>query len=270
MLGLLRSMCFLLLTTFLILYEVLLTLVFLPFGRKRFLRTIIAQVPFWARTYSAIMGVRVRVRGRENIPQDENFCIIANHMSYMDILFIGYQFPLIFVSKKEVKRWPLLGWMASMQGTVYVDRSLRGKADRPYIRQIIARLKEGFNMVIFPEGTSSNGKDVLPFKKTIFTCPVQAGVPILPVTIRYVSIQGEPVTTANRDIICWYGAMHFADHFWRFINIARSEVELIIHPPIREQVAEDWLAQTKALSSKVYQIVRESYLQNAALAREQD
>ena len=270
MLGILRFLCFLVLTTFLVLYEVLLSLVFLPFGRKRYLRTIIAQVPFWAKVYSAFLGVRVRVRGHEHIPQDTNYCIIANHMSYLDILFIGYQFPLIFVSKREVKHWPMLGWIAAMQGTVFVDRSLRGKADRPYIRQIVAKLKEGFNLVIFPEGTSSNGEDVLPFKKTIFACPVQAGVPILPVTIRYLSINHRPVTPANRDKLCWYGKMHFADHFWRFINIPRTEVELIIHPPVREELAEDWLVQTKTLSTKVYQIVRQSYLENAALANKQD
>jgi len=255
-----KSILFLTITIILLLYEAVISLLMLPFGNRNRLRVLVPQVPFWARLYAFVLGVEIRLRGRENIPEKGPYCIIGNHLSYLDILFVGYHFPLVFVGRHDVKYWPLVGGVAWMLGTVFVDRSIRGKADRPYIRQIVKRFQQGFNVVIFPEGTSTDGRDVLPFKKTIFTCPIRAGVPILPITIRYLTIDGEPFGDANRDRVCWYGDMGFVDHFWRFLKLKRMVVEIVAHPIFTEPLAEDWIQQTRDVSARIYQIVRENYI----------
>ena len=215
--------------------------------------------PFWGKLFITILGIHLTVTGRENWRKNRHYCIISNHMSYLDILVTGALFPVLFVSRHDVKYWPLLGAIAWVRGSIFVDRSITGSKERPYVKQIIEYLEKGFNVIIFPEGKTSNGEGVSPFKKTVFSCPTRANIPILPITIQYTRINREPFSSQNRDKVCWYGEMTFIDHFRKLLKLSRIDVTITIHPPVREKQEDDWLNQNRRLSVKIHDIIAAGY-----------
>lgn len=257
----LRIIGFILVNLFFLLLAVILIILFRLFGSKIHRRVTTFFVPIWSNIFLSILGINVRLKNKQYKTKRQNYFIIGNHLSYLDVVIVGSQFPVLFVGKKEVKKWPLLGTLAWLGGMLFIDRSITGATYRPYVQQIASALREGFHIAIFPEGTSSNGDRVLPFKKTIFSCPVIAQVPILPVSIRYVSVDHEPFGPQNQDVVCWYGNMTFIDHFWRLLNLKRFEVEIIVHPPAIEKPEVDWLKQNGELAKKYHDIIEQGYFQ---------
>ncbi len=257
--AIVRLILFLLVLIIFLLLGVLIGILVRPFGLKKHRQISTSLVPVWATIMCAILGVHVTLRHVDRLTRGANYFIVANHLSYLDVILICRYFPVLLVGKQEVKKWPLLGTLGWLGGMVFIDRNLRGAVHRPYIGHIADLLTLGFSVVVFPEGTSSNGDDVLPFKKTIFSCPIQAGVPILPVTIRYLALDGKPITPINRDRVCWYGDMTFVDHFWKFLMIKRFETELIVQPPFVEKQEADSVVQNARVSLKAYQRVRGGY-----------
>lgn len=146
--------------------------------------------------------------------------IVSNHLSYLDIAVIGSQFPCVFVSKAEVRDWPILGTLATLSGTVYIDRKRR--ADTRIANDgIRAALQQGLRVVIFPEGTSSDGSGVLPFYPSLLEPAVEAGVPI---TSAYLNYQVEQGTVA-RDVAYW-GDMTFFPHLLRLLAVKKIAAEV--------------------------------------------
>lgn len=258
--AILKLLLFLIFGVLLLLTDGLILLLIYPFSKKTCRRVSTYFGPFWGRLFTGILGIRIAVAGRENLQKGQKYCIVSNHLSYLDILVYAAYFPVLFVSRHDVKYWPLLGAIAWVRGSVFVDRSITGTKERPYVKEITGYLRQGFNVLIFPEGKTSNGDDVLPFKKTVFTCPARAEVPILPVTLRYTHINHEPFSVANRDRVCWYGGMTFPDHFWGVLKLRRIDVALTIHPPVFETAAEDWLTQNRRLSVRVHAVIQSGYL----------
>ena len=185
----------------------------------------------WAKVMNAIMDISVMVEG-ENKPSEQHAAlIVSNHLSYLDIVIIASVLPTLFVAKKEVRHWPMLGWLARLGGTIFVDRSLfRGGIAAA--TEIVRTLQSNVRVHIFPEGTSSSGERVLPFKPSLFAAALEAHVPIQPVTIQYFKINGEPFSDGNRDTVCWYGNMKFVEHFFRFLNCKKISASVTIHPLI--------------------------------------
>ncbi|MGC9363216.1 MAG: lysophospholipid acyltransferase family protein [Fidelibacterota bacterium] len=259
--AILKLLLFLVFGVFLLLTDGLILLLIYPFSTKICRRVSTYFGPFWGRLFIRILGIHVHLVGSDNLQKKENYCIVSNHLSYLDILVYAACFPVLFVSRHDVKYWPLLGAIAWVRGSVFVDRSIIGTKERPYVKQITDYLRQGFNVLIFPEGKTSNGGGVLPFKKTVFSCPARAEVPILPITLRYTHINHEPFSVANRDRVCWYGGMTFPDHFWGVLKLRRIDAVLTIHPPVFETAAEDWLTQNRRLTARVHAIVEQDYLQ---------
>lgn len=257
--AIIRLLTFVIACIGLLIFDLVILILFIPFGKKACRRVSTFFGPFWGTLFVKLLGIKITISGLDNVERGQNYCVVSNHLSYLDILIVGSHFPLLFVARHDVKYWPLLGTIAWLRGSIFVNRSITGAKERPYVKEIINYLKSGFEVVIFPEGTSSNGAGVLPFKKTIFSCPVRAGVPILPVTIRYARINGEPFSELNRDLVCWYGGMTFLDHFWNVLRLRKFEVELQIHPPVFEEPQEDWLEQNRKLSAKIHDIVEAGY-----------
>lgn len=234
----------------------------LIFGRIRHRKLAIFFTRIWSQWNVVVLGIKVKLTNGDLIEKGQNYFIIGNHLSYLDVILIGCKKPGLFVGKKEVRSWPLLGQLAWLAGTIFVDRSKKGPtADRPYIGQIAKYLRQGLTILVFPEGTSSNGENVLPFKKTIFSSPILAETPILPVTIRYVSVNKEPFGPDNRDLVTWHSDMTFVDHFWGVLNLRGFEVETIFNSPILEKpLDENVLPQAKVLSEKAHDIIEKTYL----------
>lgn len=258
-----RIIGFLLVNVFFLVIAILMAPVPLFCGRIRHRKIAISLTRVWARWNTSVLGFTVKLVNGELIQKGQNYFIIGNHLSYLDVILIGCKKPGLFVAKKEVKYWPLLGQLAWLGGSIFVDRSKKGPtANKPYIGQIAKYLKQGLTIQVFPEGTSSNGKGVLPFKKTIFSSPILAETPILPITLRYTSVNGEPFGPQNRDLVTWHSDMTFVDHFWGVLNLKGFEVEIVINPPILETPVNEnnILEQAKELSIKAHDIIERTYL----------
>src|SRR6185369_14565228 len=179
----------------------------------------------------AIMGIKITVQGDLDIVDIEGAVITANHLGYLDGFVLGSLFPVIFVTKGEVRRWPIIGAWTALCGCVYIDRQRKGKISRA-VENIVERLNQKASILIFPEGTSTNGEHLLPFQTAPFAAPLRAHAPVVPLTINYRRIDGAPVSPANRDKVFWYGDMDFMPHFWGVMGLKKIEVAIQLHAPI--------------------------------------
>lgn len=132
--------------------------------------------------------------------------LVANHLSYLDIVVLAAQRPCVFIAKSEVRRWPVFGWCASLGGTLFIDRSRRGDV-ATVAREIRSVLAEPLLIVLFPEGTSSGGATVLPFKSSLIEPPLTLGCPLTAAAIRYSLDKGSVA-----DEICYWGDMTLLNH----------------------------------------------------------
>lgn len=140
--------------------------------------------------------------------------IVANHLSYLDILVLASLTPVVFVSKREVRGWPLFGWFAEKAGTRFIDRSRRGDVARigEELQPLIA---EGLAIVLFLEGTTTDGRDMLPFKPSLLEPAVRHGWRVVPVALDYTVPAGRSAELE----VCWWGDMTLAPHLWNFTTL---------------------------------------------------
>lgn len=178
-----------------------------------------------------ILNIRVSVTGDEGQLERGGYVIIANHVSYVDGIVLGSIFPIIFVSKREVKSWPIIGQWNVLCGTIFINRQRKIQV-ASLIRQMTRKLQQEANLLLFPEGTSTNGEGILPFQTVPLAAPLRNRSIIVPVTVTYKTIDDQPVTTANRDSVYWYGDMEFVTHFWNLLALREIEVLVTIQPKI--------------------------------------
>lgn len=182
----------------------------------------------WARVLLRVLRIKTDLTG--SVSADLRGClVVSNHQSYLDILVLVAHFPVQFVAKREVARWPLIGWMARLAGTLFIDRSSLRQSVR-CADEVAAALAQGINVLVFPEGTSTNGLQVLPFKPMLLNAALAARAPVLPLTLNYVALNEQPLTLETRASCCWYGEMEFVSHFWRVLACQQITVALEIHP----------------------------------------
>ena len=137
--------------------------------------------------------------------------IVSNHLSYLDIFAFGTAMPCVFVSKAEVRDWPVFGKLTTMAGTVYVDR--RRRSDTRNANEGIKRaLEQGLRVVIFPEGTSTDGSKVLPFYPSLFEPAVETSVPVTAAHVSYTLRDG----IVGQDVAYW-GEMTFFPHLLKLL-----------------------------------------------------
>lgn len=179
----------------------------------------------------ALIGVRVRVVGAPAPARP--LLIVANHVSWLDILVLGSRLPLCFVAKSEVARWPLFGTLAKLQRTVFVDRDRRQQTGEA-TAQIAGRLLGGEAVVLFAEGTSSDGIRILPFKSALVGSVHQAlgtshghdSIAVQPLSLAYTRFDGLPVGRALRERVAWYGDADLIPHFIRVLASGATDVTL--------------------------------------------
>jgi lyso-ornithine lipid O-acyltransferase len=180
--------------------------------------------------------------GYHGQPMLHRGAIVANHSSWLDIFALNACQRVYFVSKAEVSRWPFIGWLARATGTLFIERDPRRA--RTQQAEFEARLRAGHRLLFFPEGTSTDGMRVLPFKSTLFQAFYSHGLEhvmqIQPVTVAYHAPDG-----ADKRFYGWWGEMDFAPHLLHTLAAARQgRVEVIFHPP----VSVDAFASRKALA----------------------
>jgi 1-acyl-sn-glycerol-3-phosphate acyltransferase len=183
----------------------------------------------------ALRRMNIPVERRGEIPASG--LIAANHLSYLDILALSALAPFVFIAKKEVRKWPVFGWMAKTAGCVFVDRER--KLDTGKVNEdVAAALRAGLRVVLFPEGTSSDGSGVLPFRPSLFEPAISAGAQIIPTYIGYAVSSG---SVANN--VAYWGEMTFFPHALKLFSIASISVNIQFGPTMsnlqdRKQAAD--------------------------------
>ncbi|PIQ60984.1 MAG: 1-acyl-sn-glycerol-3-phosphate acyltransferase [Bacteroidetes bacterium CG12_big_fil_rev_8_21_14_0_65_60_17] len=201
----------------------------------------------WADGLLRIMGCRLDVRG---VPPEPPFCLVANHQGYLDILVVIATTKARLVSRADLAAWPGIGWLARTFGTIFIDRSRSRDIPRVAadMRDVLA---EGDGIVFFPEGTSSSGAGILPFKASLMSVPAEVGLPVHTAAISYDLPGGDARTD-----LCWWGDMTFADHLWRLLTFPRFNARIQYgHAPIEP-------ADRKTLSKAAFHSVENLYLQS--------
>lgn len=137
----------------------------------------------WSRTLMRIVGVRWSVRG---VPPEglRGALLASNHVSWLDIYAINALSPVHFVAKSEIRGWPVIGLLAARTGTIFLERGRR-RAVHDVLHRMAAELRAGQPCVVFPEGTTSEGRDVLPFHANLLQAAIESGAPVHPVALRY-------------------------------------------------------------------------------------
>jgi lyso-ornithine lipid O-acyltransferase len=179
--------------------------------------------------------------------------VVANHSSWLDIFALNARKRIYFVSKSEVANWPGIGWLARATGTVFIERNPKHAREQTQLFE--QRLVAGHKLLFFPEGTSTDGLRVLPFKTALFQAffsdQLRDNMFIQPVTVLYHSPVGEPTRFYG-----WWGDMDFGSHLIKTLATgAPGSVEVIYHDPLR---VSDF-ADRKALAAKCYDVVRNGH-----------
>ena len=209
----------------------LLTLALLPFQFiiVFFIKNYAYIIPyFYHKICLRIFGIKIKTFGKVSI----NFPIllISNHASYLDIIILGSLFKTSFIAKKEISKWPLLGILAKLQNTIFIDRRVSSLKNQE--NKIIKHLNEKKNLVIFPEGTSSDGNRVLPFKSSLFNIfekNLNSKILVQTITIVYKKINGIPMNRIERKNITWHSNMDLIPNIFNVLKKLSIEVEVIFN-----------------------------------------
>lgn len=196
------------------------------FGAKRPITPYITQ--FVCKSALFIMGLRLIVTGDR---MQQKGAVVANHASWLDIFTLNAAKRIYFVAKSEVAGWPLIGWLARATGTVFIAR--RPQDAKIHLQIFEDRLKAGHKLLFFPEGTSTDGLRVIPFKSTLFQAffvPELRDIMLIqPATVKYTAPEGE-----EERFYGWWGDMELAPHLLKTLSVRRNgSVEVIYHPPVR-------------------------------------
>jgi 1-acyl-sn-glycerol-3-phosphate acyltransferase len=185
------------------------------------------------RLVAKLFGMRIRVLGKP--VTGEGVLLLANHTSWIDIVLFSAVQPLSFVAKSEIAGWPLFGTLARLQRTVFVERERRAKTGA-VADKIGARLSAGDCLMLFAEGTSNDGNEVLPFKSALLGAAdaLRADgrhVTVQPVSAAYVGCHGMPMGREMRPFFAWFGDMEMMPHLWEALKAGPLDVTVEFHPP---------------------------------------
>ena len=184
------------------------------------------------RTVARIMGLQVQSRGE---PLAGRACLyVSNHVSWLDIIVLSSVTPMSFIAKKEVAYWPLFGTLATVGRSIYIDRERRHDVGRS-LEVMRDRLNADEIVTLFPEGTSSDGNRVLPFRSALMAAAEvkvhEAHVPVQPVTVAYTGIHGIPLGRVRRPLFAWYGRMNIVTHLLGVALTGPFEATVMFHRP---------------------------------------
>jgi len=171
----------------------------------------------WSRVFCFIFGLKAEVEGT---PPPPGSFAVCNHISHFDVLVISNLYPTSLVSKSEIRRWPLIGILAAAIGTVFVDRGDRNKT-KDTVKQLRGYLEQGATITLFPEGTTSEGDAILPFKRSLFAMPAELGLHTYPIAMRYA-----------RTGDAWHDDTPFVVHIFRLLGHPTHRLRIIFGEPI--------------------------------------
>lgn len=178
-----------------------------------------------------IFALRCRITGQVSAHKPTLF--LSNHISYLDVIVLGAFTPAYFIAKSEVANWPLFGTLAKLQNTLFFER--KGNKVRSQLEIMTSHFNDKKNLLLFAEGTSTEGEHVEAFKSSLLHSVEKAREEVLiqPVTISYTRYKNKPMDRNTRDHFAWYGAMPFGAHFFSAAGLSKADVSVIYHQPIK-------------------------------------
>jgi 1-acyl-sn-glycerol-3-phosphate acyltransferase len=238
----------------------LLTLVLLPFqliGLAFDLRLQRTIPHLYHRVLCALIGVRIREIGMRSTASPA--LILSNHVSWLDICVISALWPVVFVAKSEVARWPVFGWLAKLQRTIFINRQARHQTGAA-TREIAGRLLRGDAVVLFAEGTSSDGIRVLPFRSSLVGAVHHAlgnsthhtSITVQPMSLAYVGFGGVPMGRSLRERVAWYGDVDLIPHLLHVLSSGAVDVTV----SWGDAIAYDMSADRKSIARDAEKSVR--------------
>jgi len=210
---------------------------------------------WWHRVMCRVIGLKVRVNG--SLSQERPLLLVANHVSWKDIMVLGSVADVVFIAKSEVRNWPILGWLARLQRSVFVEREVRRKTG-VQISDVSNRLISGEVVVLFAEGTTSDGNRVMPFNSSLFGAASAAlpfapegKVHIQPVSIAYTGIHGMPMGRYHRPVAGWPGDVALGPHLLRVIRDGALDVDVVFSDAVPFDAATDRKKTARLVEARV-------------------
>lgn len=246
--GMIRVCLFILHVVTFLLSHLLITLL-VPYRKLR-LKIFIASNRFHCRFVLFYLGVRITQATSPSPVKGK--LIVCNHLSYIDVLVLFAYYPSLFITSKEIEKTPVLGQITKLAGCFFVERKKALRTPETILRELEEmklRLAEGFNVFLFPEGTSSDGQSVLPFKAHFFQLASSANIQIQPLVIKY--------NGPSRQRVPWFGEMSFFPHF---VSLCQEKnISLILHElPVIDPTGRDHFD----IKESVFHQIRSSYETN--------
>lgn len=185
---------------------------------------------FYLSTWRKCLGHQLIVKGELSKVSPTLF--VANHSSYVDILVLGTFVPARFVAKQEVAKWPVMGWLATNQGTIYIDRNRNAIGEGA--NKLIEYIDKGESLILFPEGTTSDGCRILPFGSSFFDVAVKKNVVVQPITVTYAGWDRLPMPRYMRKLCGWFSPdIDMVPHLWSLVQWGTIQVIVELHPVLK-------------------------------------
>jgi lyso-ornithine lipid O-acyltransferase len=227
----------------------------LPTGAKIRRALLIKNTSRGSRLMLRLLGVRVHVKHGERLLESEVArLVVANHLSYIDVLVIASVVPSLFITSVELGSTPVLGMLARLGGSIFVERRKATKL-RQEIPIISHALRSGLRVTLFPEGTTSNGRRVQPFKNSLFHAAILAQTDIQPLCLRYIGVNGKPLNEHNCDSVFYYGGATFFRHFPRLLSLTSIDVEIV---PLKIILFREKVTR-KELAIRTHEVISAAY-----------
>jgi 1-acyl-sn-glycerol-3-phosphate acyltransferase len=209
---------------------------------------------FYLSSWRTCMGHQLVIKG--NLSKHKPTLFIANHSSYMDILVLGTFVPARFVAKQEVAKWPIMGWLATHQGTIYIRRDRNAIAEG--MDKLIEHIDKGESLILFPEGTTSDGCRILPFGSSFFDVAVKKNLLIQPITITYAGWDRLPMPRFMRKLCGWFSPdIDMVSHLWSLSQWGTIQVIVELHPSLKA----DALTSRKELAQASFSAVQKGLVE---------
>ena len=174
----------------------------------------------WSRSLASIIGLRVSVLGT---PPSPPFLLVSNHLSYVDMIVLASHVHGVFIAKGEVGSWPIVGRLCRAVDTLFIARGQKRDIPR-VLAEVESILREGRGVVLFPEGTSTQGSMVLPFRPSLLETAARAGIPVSYAALTYRTPVGSPPAALA---VCWWGDMPFLRHLLRLLSLPTFEAKVV-------------------------------------------
>lgn len=207
---------------------------------------------FWSRVLSKILNMKVQVIGE--IPKPP-FFLVSNHLSYIDTIPIFHALKTTFIAKQEVKKWPVIGFMISSFGVIFIDRNKKKDVSR--VNKVVSeQLGKDQGVVLFPEGTTSSGENILPFRASLLEHPVREGFPVYYCVIHYETSEKDIPAS---DSVCWWGDSQFHTHLYKLASNREIKATIIfgsepVYGSDRKELSQILYNNMKQLFKPVQQV----------------